>query len=222
MRNGLWVLALVLVAAAVVAQDKANEVKGARSAEAVEILRQVEAALDGVEAVRLRARAVPGGAAVSFLSPAEGTAVMSGWNSMIQMPKRFWVNVTTQRRGSDEVVELTSGGDGESYFIVDHGTKKAYEDIDPAVLGSNAMILRQFGISNFVQDEPMQAEMNAVSVTLGEAEKIGSEECHAVEVDFGAQGRVTWYIAKSDHLPRRQVQYFSMGTAEGSLDSIRR
>ena len=55
----------------------------------------------------------------------EGETIMVGWNGA--MPEKFYGHIKTERPQSGEQVELTGGGDGDTYFIVDHGTKKGYE-----------------------------------------------------------------------------------------------
>jgi hypothetical protein len=40
---------------------------------------------------------------------------------------------------------------------------------------------------------------------------VRGEECHKVYVEYGAgRGKSTWLFAKSDYLPRRRVQHFTI------------
>ena len=108
MRTAICLLLALFLLGPVAAQDTPSE--EGRSAEAVEIVKKVDQAIKQVTSVRLEAKATPSGIAENFVSPAEGTAVLVGWNGSI--PQKFYSNVKTTRPGSDEPLELTGGGDG--------------------------------------------------------------------------------------------------------------
>ena len=94
-------------------------------AEALEVQTKDDEAIKGIQAVRYTVSSTATGAALRFVTPAEGDAVMIGWSETMRMPQKFWVHLTTSNPESEEQTELTSGGDGDTFFIVDHGTKKA-------------------------------------------------------------------------------------------------
>jgi hypothetical protein len=188
-----------------------------RSTEALEILKKVDAAAKAVAGVRYKSRAEPGGVAVNFVGPSAGEGVMFGWNGTT--PERFYVHVKTRMPGSDEEIELTGGGNGDTFFIIDHKNKKAYEDMDPAVMGSGARALRGAGMVEFVHDRPFDDELNAEVVELQGAEKVGETECYKIRVVYsGGQAESTWYFSKKDYLPRRRIRHFTIpDQGEGTL-----
>lgn len=189
-----------------------------RSPEALEILKKVDAATKAVDSVRYHAVVLPQGVALRFTAAAEGDAVLVGWSG--NMPAKFWTRLKTKRPKDGTTLDLTGGGNGETYYVVDHGSKKAYEDMDPGVLGSNGRALQGFGMVEFVHDKPFDDELNAEGVTLLGGEKVGDEECHKISVVYGGgQGESVWYFAKSDNLPRRRVRKFSIpNQGEGEVD----
>jgi hypothetical protein len=189
----------------------------ARSPEAIEILEKVDKAAKAVRSVSCRVSIRPEGIAENFLAAAEGTSVMAGWNGA--MPVRFHVHVTTRDPASGEVVELTGGGNGDTYFLIDHAAKKGYEDMDPAVMGSRGNTLRGVGMVEFVHDAPFDDELNADEVALQGEEVVHGETCYQIHVAYaGGQGESTWFVSKEDYLPRRRVRHFTVpGQGEGAI-----
>jgi hypothetical protein len=216
MRKLIVAIALLVVASASLAGEEAATEE---SPDPVEILKKVDAAIKAVGSVAYSAKSTPSGIAENFVSAAEGKAVLVGWNDEWDMPEKFYVHLTTIPAGSDETVELTGGGDGDMFFIVDHANKKAYEDMDPNVLGSSGNTLQAFGMREFVHSRPFEDEIGAETVEYQGVETVNGEECHKVYVDYGQnRGRSTWLFAKSDHLPRRRIQHFSIpGQGDGTF-----
>ena len=144
--------------------------------------------------------------------------MMVGWDG--RMPKKFYAHFTSQVPDSDETVELTGGGNGDTYFLIDHGTKKAYEDMDPGVMGSNGRTLPSFGMMEFVVDKPFDDEIGAEGLDFLGEQTIDGETYYKIHVTYAAgQGESTWYFAKSDMLPRRRVQNFNVpGMGEGTIE----
>jgi len=189
----------------------------AHAGRAAEILEQARAAAEGILGVRYTAVSTTSGVAATVGGPAEGSVVAFGWNHSI--PQMFWTHLKTRRPGSDQPLELTAGGDGETYFIIDHGTRRGYEDIDPLVMGTLGDLVHGFGLTEFLRDAPYEAELDAERIELLGVETIEGEACHRVQVVFsGGQNRTVWYFATKDLLPRRRVQHFSIpGQGRGSI-----
>jgi outer membrane lipoprotein-sorting protein len=201
-------LVLLLVASASLAGDEAA---AEDSPDPIEILKKVDAAIKAVSAVSYTAKSTPSGIAVNFVSPAEGSAVLVGWNEAWGMPEKFRVHLETTPPGSDEQVELTGGGDGDMFFLIDHTSKKVYEDMDPNVLGSSGNTLQAFGMREFVHSHPFDDEIGAETVKYEGVETVGGEECHKIFIDYGQGGqKSTWLFGTSDYLPRRRVQHFTI------------
>jgi len=199
---------LVLVASASLAGDEAP---AEDTSDPIEILKKVDAAVKDVKSVSYSAKSTPSGVAVNFVSPAEGSAVLVGWNDEWNMPEKFYVHLEMTPPGSEEAVELTGGGDGETFFLIDHAGKKVYEDMDPNVLGTSGNTLQAFGMREFVHSRPFDDEIGAEVVKYEGVETVDGEECHKIYVEYGqGRGKSTWLFAKSDYLPRRRVQHFSI------------
>ena len=207
---------LLLVLAGPVMGDT-EENAASRSPEAIEILKKVDSAIKAVHSVRYDVTTQPSGIAENRTSPARGSSILVGWNG--STPERFYSHVETKKADTGETVELTAGGNGDMYFIINHQTKKAYEDMDPAVIGSGGRALRSVGMIEFVHDKPFDDEIGADKVELLEDETVGGEECYQIHVVYGGrQGSTTWFFAKKDFLPRRRVRHFSIpGQGEGTI-----
>jgi outer membrane lipoprotein-sorting protein len=204
---------LVLVGVPIVAQEDGGG-EGSRSAEALEILEKVDAAVKAISSVRYKVKTEPGGVATQMVGPGEGKATLAGWNGRI--PERFLVEVDSESRGQE--VSVTAGGNGDMYFLVDHTAKKAYEDMDPAVLGSSAQLLFGFAMVEYVHERPFDDELNAETVELLGSETVGGEDCHEIRVVYaGGRGESIWYFSKKDYTPRGRVQVFNTPQGEGSV-----
>jgi hypothetical protein len=142
---------------------------------------------------------------------------VSGWNGMT--PLRFYAHVKTVLPGSDQAIELTGGSDGRTFFLVDHRTKRGYENADPAVMGPGASPIRGLGIVEFVESAPFEDELQSAAVELVGTEEIDDHWCYKIRViDADGHGESIWYFDKTSYLPRRRDQWFNIpDTGEGTL-----
>ena len=207
-------LAIVLAGPAL---GDTEESAASRSPEAIEILEKVDSAIKAVHSVRYDVTTEPSGVAENFASAARGSSILVGWNG--NTTESFYSHVETKNADTGETIELTAGGNGDMYFIIDHQTKKAYEDMDPGVVGSGSRALRAVGMIEFVHDKPFDDEIGAEKVELLEEEMVGDEECYKIHVAYGGgQGETTWLFAKKDFLPRKRVRHFTIpGQGDGTL-----
>jgi hypothetical protein len=190
-----------------------------RSPEAIEILEKVDAAAKAVESVRYQAKSVPTGVALNFVNEAEGSVALDGWDK--GAPKRFRVEGMTKPAGAEQPVHLTAGGNGETYFLIDAASKKAYEDIDPGVMGRTGQALRGLRMDEFVHNAPFDDELNAQTVKLEGKEPVEGVECYKILVVYsGGQGESTWYFSTQDYLPRRRVRKFTTPQGDGAIDLV--
>jgi len=188
----------------------------AKSPEAIEILKKVDAATKAVDSVRYQARSTPTGAALNFAGVSEGTVVMEGWNG--RTPEKFRIDAKTKRPGNEATVELSAGGNGETYFLIDRSTKKAYEDMDPQVMGRTGQSLMGLVMAEFVHDAPFDDELNAENVQLAGKETVDGEECFKIDVVYSPQQSSSWFFSTKDYLPRRRIQKFTTPQGEGTID----
>lgn len=202
-------MATVLLAVPTLAED------GGREA-ALEILKKVDSTIKAVSSVSYEAYSVPTGSATNFAQEAEGKAFLQGWAG--GLPEMFYANVKTSRDG--DPVEVTGGGDGDSFYVIDHGTKKGYEDMDPGVLGTTGQALQSINMAEFVHDAPYDDELGAENIELLEEAEVNGEACHQIRVVYsGGQGESIWYFSKKDYLPRRRLRKFNFN-GEGTIDLV--
>lgn len=199
-RASCFSLGLVLTFTAALATG-AN---GQELTDALEILKKVDAAAKAVKAVRYDATFKPLGPSMAQGPQVEGSVVMSGW--MGGSLEKFLFEVTIKNAGSSDEQKVTAGGDGEEFFVIDHKTKAAYVDIDPAVLGTIGRRARQLQTVEFLHPAPFSDEIDAQKLELTGSKKIGGEDCYEVHVVY-ASGRqeAIWHFSKKDFLPRGRM-----------------
>lgn len=212
MKRALCALFVLSLALAVRAEEPASADPEARA-----LLDEAIAAANAVRSVRLSAEIMPTGAAVNFMPASEGTSVKVGWRR--SLPAKFLSRVSTWKPGSDEKTELTGGGDGDTYFLIDHVTKKAYADMDPLVMGSGGYTLQTLGMNDFVSDTPFENEQKARELELEGEEEIDGEPCLKLRAVYGDGQEAVWYFSKADKLPRKSVYFFSGAMGEGSYSN---
>jgi len=199
--------------------DAAIEDEGTRSPEALEILKKADQAIKAVHSVRCQIVTRSTGFAERFAPSNEGATVMVGWTGNI--PEMFYADLEIKQQDSDEMGHLTGGGNGDTFFVIDHATKKGYEDMDPSVMGSAGRTLRGAGMIEFVHDAPFDDELEAHTVELEGEQTIDGQPCYQIHVVYaGGQGESTWYFSKKDYLPRRRVRHLSRpGMGEGTIET---
>jgi len=217
-RTSCWLLGLLACGLAAAEETAPAPAPPARSPEALEILKKVDTATKAVDSVRCHVTSVVTGVAKNFVSDADGDSVMVGWSGT--MPQKFYARVKTKNR-KGEPVELSGGGNGETYFLIDHTTKKAYQDMDPGVMGSGGRTLQGAGMVEFVHDNPFDDELNAEALALEPEETIDGEPCYRIKVTYGGgQGESTWFFSKKDYLPRRRTRMFTIpGQGDGAVET---
>jgi outer membrane lipoprotein-sorting protein len=205
----LLMVGVALVAAFSFAEEKAPD--------PIEVLQKVDAAVKAVDSVKLSIMSEGSGAATN--PPAEGEAIMAGWSG--NTPELFYAHVKTKRRDTEEDVEYTGGGNGDMFFLIDHTSKKAYEDMDPAVIGSAGNALFGIAMMEFVHNAPFDDELNADSVEYLGMETVSGEECYKIDVKYsGGRGHSVWYFSEKDFLPRRRDIHFT--NREGEEGTVTR
>ena len=176
----------------------------------VEILKKVDAAAKAVKAVKYDVVTATTGALVGRAGTAEASCIASGFVN--NGPEKYFYDAKVTVPSAPEPVRLTGGTDNDMFFVIDHRNKKAYEDIDPAVMGSAASVFRQVAMIEFLHPTPFSDEINGKSQELKGTEKIEGEECYVVHVVYAAPQapQATWYFSKKDFLPRRRVDEYTL------------
>ena len=170
----------------------------------LEILKKVDAAAKAVKAVKYDATFKPLGASIAQGSEVEGSVVMSGWTG--GGLEKFLFEVTVKNAGSSDEQKVTAGGNGEEFFVIDHKTKTAYVDIDPAVLGRIGGRARNLQTVEFLHPTPFNDEIVGQKQELTGSKKIGGEDCYEVHVVYvNNRQEAIWHFSKKDFLPRGRM-----------------
>ncbi|MEL7060564.1 MAG: hypothetical protein AAGN46_11105 [Acidobacteriota bacterium] len=182
-----------------------------RDAAALELLEKVDAKTKSVERVRYRGLTEATGAATQFMPERiEGQIVADGWAG--NQPQRFFGTLTVPGTEDGSWKKVTGGGNGDMFFVVDHEDKKAYEDMDPGVIGSYGQYFGNFGMLEFLHPTPFSDELNADVVEMRGTQTIGGVECQEVYVEYSQnRGTSKWCFSTEDHLPRQRVRYIEAG-----------
>lgn len=195
--GGLWLVSSLFAQGAAFGQ--------AQLTDPVEILKKADAATKAVKSVSYTVQSRGLGANETRLPRVEGTAVLSGWTAGARGSVEKWhYDVKIQRPDSSETREIETGSDGETFFLIDKAEKKAYEDIDPAVIGSVGRVTRGITMAEFLLPTPFNDEITARKQELRGVTKIGNEECYEIFVAYAnAAQEANWFFSTEDFLPRR-------------------
>lgn len=184
-------LVLTVLVSAAAAGDSADP-------QPAEVLKKATEAAKRVESVRYTFRRHGIGADAERNPKISGTVTLGGWRH--NTLDKYRVEVTVQRPDS-EPTNVLAGSDGEVVYLMDRAAKKVFADMDPAVLGSQAGVVRAVLISAFVEPDPYEDQLKAEKLEITGTVKIGDEECYAIGVPSPGR-RVTWFLSKKDYLPR--------------------
>jgi hypothetical protein len=172
--------------------------------DARQVLLKADAAVKGVQVAHYQAKARGVGVDEARMPASEGTALLSGWQSLA--PLRYRYSVKLKRAGSEEVTEYIAGSDGDVTYLIDPAKKMVYADMDPAVLGSAARQVRGISLGKLVNPDGFADELKAEKLELKGSTKVEGVDCYEILVTLGENNEVTWWIAKSDFLPRRTLR----------------
>ncbi|MCO6436848.1 MAG: hypothetical protein J5J06_07160 [Phycisphaerae bacterium] len=194
--------------------EQAKGDSGERDAAAVALLQNSAEAMKKSEVVRYDVELRASGWLKEFVPDVEGTVTIG--NQSKWEIDRFHCRVRIMDKDG-KTTEREAGSNGDVYFLVDPDTKTAYEDMDPLVLGPDSRAIQRAVMSAFASPEPFKEELSSKSITLGKPEEIAGVQCD--RVDVAIQGRKdSWYIARSDSLPRRVVRLIVREGNEGTID----
>jgi outer membrane lipoprotein-sorting protein len=195
------ILMLGLCGTVAAAQDAAK--KSADLTDPVEILKRADAACKAVNSVQYAASFEGSGTQERFVGKSSGTVTLKGRGAGGAAQYRYEAKL--EKPGSNDVNDVTVGSDGKTHFLIDAKAKKAYEDINPAVVGTaGRAVLRGLTMAEYLHPEPFSDEINGKKQELKGTTKVGDEDCYEVNVEYGQAGmEATWFFSKKDFLPRR-------------------
>lgn len=200
-RTICMLLGLSLVSVTAMAGDK----KSGELTDPTEILRKADAAAKAVKVVKYDVVFEGLGNAQARFPKVEASIIMSGFAS--GAPEKIAIEAKYNQPGSTETRRVTSGSDGDMYFVVDHQAKKAYEDIDPQVVGSVGRIVAMAMVLELGHEHPFTDEINGKVKELKGSKSINGEDCYEVYIVYATpqEQAVTWYVSKKDFLPRGRI-----------------
>jgi len=211
MKRATLSLVVGLLPSFVLAQEQPAGAGGAD--EATEILKKCDAACKAVNSARYNAVYRGTGFRASRVPTVEGEVIIGG--ELKGDVSLFKIDVTAKAPDSEETKKYTVGSDGETYYLIDHATKKVYADIDPMVLGSSGRQFQRMAMIEYLLPEPFSDEINAEHKEIQGTETIGGQECTKIHLRYaGGQGEANWYVAKSDSMPRRVDRLVTNETGE--------
>lgn len=178
------------------------------SSEGLELLRKSAEAMTRVQTARYRARFEPQGWVAPFFNVVlvEGTVTVGKWSKW-NLQSFLCVTKLTPK-DSTEVLELTAGSDGNTFFLLDPKARTVYVDLDPGVMGTHGPDLEQLIMTSFGSKEPLGAGFEPESAEMQGTESIGGVDCHKLVVKSKNGNEKEWHIGKSDYLPRRVADLY--------------
>lgn len=209
-------LGVAVLSAAAYADDKKTE----ELTDPLEILKKVDAAAKAVKAVKFDSVVEATGPAAARVGKIEASIILSGL--MQGAPEKYIADAKVTMPGATAPLKITAGSDNDMFFAIDHQGKKAYEDLDPAVIGGNARVFQQAWMIEFVHATPFRDEINGRSRELKGSEKVAGEDCYVIHVVYAAERapEAIWYFSKKDFLPRRRIDIYPNTMAEGEKSTI--
>ena len=205
-RTTCMLLCLCLASVATYAEDK----KAGEMTDPVEILKKLDAAAKAVKIVQYETKVEGEGAMAARIGKIEASFIVTGWLS--GGPEKYAADATVTMPGATAPRKISVGSDNDMFYIVDHQGKKAYEDIDPAVMGPAAGVFQRAAVIEFVHPTPFSDEINGRSQELKGSKIIAGEDCYEVHVVYQAERapEAIWSISKKDFLPRQRVDIYTM------------
>lgn len=186
---------------------------------AVAKLREAQAALQNVTAVRYTMQVRPGGAIEGQAPSIDGTLLMQAAPGM-PIPVRLVGSGTITQAGAAEATRFSAAFDGDTIRSIDYGLRVLQSS--PIAPGADTLLVGAYDLvlDMFMVDEPLRAEIEAEDVTLeGQAQVAGAPtDVLLVTYDSGSNiGKTRLYISTEDHLPRRIDSLFTVGGKEAIL-----
>jgi len=208
------VLALYLLAPIALAEDPPKP--AAPSPDAVALAKKVSDALRQAKTVSYKASYSATGWVAQRVPMVEGTATVGDQSK--HKIDAFVVDVKIRKPGSEEVVELKGGSDGNEYFLIDPKTKTCYKDLDPAVQGSQGRNVARIVLRDFAAPEPLEDIIKTGEIELRNELKIGDEDCRELYMKHADTGAMVWAVSKKDFLPRKVTRLIKNEQGEATTE----
>ena len=174
---------------------------------AVAILAKADAAIKRVKGVRYHAVVTAGGVRAKYFPKISGTAAFYG--DLSEGFRHFFFDVTLQPADGGSTRRLTTGGNGEMFFLIDWHNHSAYEDMDIQVIGADGRREPAITMIESIHPPPFIQEIAGERDQLLDTVLGGMQACTVMHFVAGVYGQeATWYFSKKDFLPRRVRRSF--------------
>ena len=167
------------------------------------IVTKAAAGIKQARVVSYTAKYTATGWVAKFVANVQGTALV-GKQSKWEIA-RFRCDVKLRKPGSSDARALSAGCDGYQYFLVDPKAKTAYQDMDPAVLGSNGRDVQRVVMQEFASPEPFKEQLEAETIELRGSESVAGVECYRIHIKSDTPPELDWFFGKKDFLPRKVI-----------------
>lgn len=190
----------------------------APSPEALEFARKTADALSKAKVVIYKAAYTPTGWVAQRVPSVEGTATVGDQSK--HKIDAFVVDVKIRKTGSEEVVEMKGGSDGNDHFLIDPKAKTCYKDLDPAVLGAQGRNLQRIVLRDFADPEPLADIIKSGEIELRGEVSMGGEDCRELYMKHADTGAMVWAVSKKDFLPRKVTRLIKNDQGEATTELV--
>lgn len=180
------------------AQDKQRDPKA--------IVRAAQEALKKVRLVRYHAE-IQGKGWIAKRVPSISATVIVGERSQYDIDQ-FRCEAKITEDGSEEIIQLTAGCDGDVYFLIDPSTKTVYEDMDPAVLGKHGRNAQRPVLGAFAESDPLAELLESEDLVYKGTTDVAGEPCHEISAPGDFPKETLWAFSTKDSLPRRVIRIY--------------
>jgi len=183
-----------------------------------EVLKQAAEAFKAVRVVQYEATGEAEGFLATQIPKMQGTVTIEAIPGAPVPKLRMDARMTPPN--SSESLTIQVACDGNLATMANHGRKMFTSSEMPQgtrVLSQLTPLL----IHEFAADQPLERELQAVSVTYTGVKKVGDVECDTVHAVFAENGgEVRWHFGRKDHLPRRVQRIIETPTGKTSLTIV--
>lgn len=114
----------------------------------------------------------------------------------------FCCEVTIRNNESKEESHFKAGSNGDTFFLIDAKTKTMHQDMDQAVMGSNARNIQRVVLRGFASSEPLKELIESKTVESRGTQTVDGQLCHKVYIKTDEGQEQIWSFSQKDYLPR--------------------
>lgn len=220
-RTALLTGIALTLAVPVLAEDTTGGTdEGAKKADnqAREIIEKAGQALKDLHGISYAAEVTVSGWVDRFITSSRGTVLLTRESG--EAGEKYRLEIEVPDGESSAIHKLTSGCDGELFYLIDAEKKTVYADMDPEVIGQAGKLFRGIMLSSFSEENPFKRELEAETIELRGTSTVDGEECHQVFVKNGPRRESILHISKKDFIIRGTDRTFINPEGESSTAKL--